>query len=350
MPSLSLVFHVHQPRRLKRYTYRDVGRDEQYFDDVFNRDILSRVAEKCYVPANELLLKMIEQSGGRVRVAFSISGIVLEQLIDWAPHVVSQFQQLAKTGSVEFLGESYFHSLASLYDREEFFAQVRDHSDLLAKLFGSVPRVLRNTELIYNDEIGALAAAMGFQGVVAEGIPEMLGWRSPNVTFQVPGDSTRLLLRNARLSDDIAFRFSDHSSPDWPVTSESFLARLQEVTGGGDFSLVYLDYESIGEHQWADTGIFEFFSDMPAALLSKPEWDMATPGELIDRYPPLSEMPFAKLTSWADEQRDLGAWRGNRMQQRALADLYALAKHGELTREQQRRWRSLQTSDHLYYM
>jgi alpha-amylase len=350
MPSLCLVFHVHQPLRLKRYTYLNVGHDQHYFDEVMNRDILKRVAEKCYVPANTLLLELIKRSAGRARVAFSISGVVLEQLIACAPQVVAQFQELAKTGCVEFLGETYFHSLASLYHPEEFATQVRDHSTMIEKLFGVTPRVFRNTELIYSDDIGALVSGLGFQAVIAEGVPAMLGWRSPNVAFQVPGKSIRLLLRNSRLSDDIAFRFSDRRSPDWPITTDSFLSRLHDATSGGDFALVYVDYESFGEHQWADTGIFEFLSEMPRALLAKPEWDMATPGELIDRYLPLSDIQFPRITSWADEDRDLGAWRGNRMQQRALADLYELTREPLLTPEQRQRLRYLQTSDHLYYM
>jgi len=352
MPSVSLYFQVHQPFRLRRFSYFDQSAEQDYFDDKKNGDILRKVANKCYLPTNDTILRLIDQTEGKFRVSYSVTGVAIEQFERYSPETLESFQRLARTGCVEFIGETYYHSLAALYDLEEFDAQVTMHRRRMLELFGQTPKVFRNTELIYNDEIGRHLASKGYKAVIAEGADDILGWRSPNFVYQIPGTKTSLLLKNYRLSDDIAFRFSNRGWADFPLTADKFSRWVHNISGAGDVVNLFMDYETFGEHQWESTGIFEFLKHMPAEVLKHPHWDFKTPSEVADAYPQVAEMPFHRTTSWADVERDITAWRGNRMQAKALDAVYALkeAVHNSGSREAQHVWRKLQTSDHFYYM
>lgn len=361
MPSVCFYFQVHQPFRIKRYSFFQVSHDFIYFDDDRNRAVLKKVAEKCYLPANATMLELIKRHQGAFRISYSITGTAIEQMKLYCPEALRSFEKLAETGAVEFINETYYHSLAAVYDHDEFRAQVDRHRTLTRELFGQTPRVFRNTELIYSDEVGALVSSLGFDAIIAEGADDILDWRTPNFLYAVPqhltsGREVKLLLKNYRLSDDIAFRFSNRGWPEWPLTSEKFASWVHRVSGGGDVVNLFMDYETFGEHQWADTGIFEFMRHLPEMILRKPDWDFATPSQVIDRYPSRAELPFFRLTSWADLERDLTAWRGNRMQHSALAQVYEMGrrlkdKFGDaLDPLVLDTWRKLLTSDHFYYM
>lgn len=352
MPSVCFYFQVHQPYRLRRYSVFDT--EPTYFDDFKNAEIVRKVAHKCYLPAGRLLLDLIHQFEGKFRVAFSITGVALEQFEQYVPEVLSIFQQLAATGCVEFLAETYHHSLAFLYSRDEFRDQVTLHSEKIKSLFGQTPRVFRNTELIYSNELAQAAAQMGFDGILSEGADQILGTRSPNFVYTPQGvPKLKLLLKNYRLSDDIAFRFSNRSWEQWPLTAEKFARWVNQINGHGDICNLFIDYETLGEHQWAETGIFEFLKHLPGEILkTSAENTFLTPSQVIDRYPSAGEMDVPHVISWADTERDLSAWLGNAMQSNALHELFKAEKPLKLRGDEMllRDWRRLTTSDHFYYM
>jgi len=356
MPSVCLYFQVHQPFRIKKYPYFSIGQDHDYFSEdsrtaLDNRHILERVSRKCYLPANWLLYELLEKHP-QFRAAFSFSGVVLEQLEAYAPEVLASFRLLASTGRVEILGETYHHSLAFIHSRDEFRRQVALHSAKVEKLFGVRPTVFRNTELIYSNEVAREAEALGFKAILAEGAERLLGWRSPNYVYRPAGANIALLLKNYRLSDDIAFRFSTRDWKDWPLTAEKFAAWVGQVNGGGTNVNLFMDYETFGEHQWEETGIFEFLRRLPGEILKHPDNDFATPSELAARCRPVAEIDAPDYVSWADVHRDLSAWQGNPLQDSALAAVYELekpvAESGDPLLADD--WRKLQTSDHFYYM
>lgn len=352
MPSVNFYFQVHQPWRIRRYSYFETAGEFDYFDEKSNGEVLRKVASKSYLPANELMLKLIERYDGAFRIAYSITGAAIEQFERYSPETLRSFQRLAETGHVEFLGETYYHSLSSLHDPAEFETQVNLHDALMRQYFGYKPKVFRNTELIYDDRIGRLAAGMGYKGVIAEGADDILEWRTPNHIYRVPETNVSLLLKNYRLSDDIAFRFSDRHWNEHPLTSDKFARWLHRISGAGEVVNLFMDYETFGEHQWESTGIFAFLEHLPEAVFRHPDWDFVTPSEAVERYAPRADLSFHRTTSWADVDRDLTAWRGNRMQKKALDAIYAL---GDLARRSEnpeavRAWRRLQTSDHFYYM
>lgn len=352
MPSICFYFQVHQPYRLKNCTYVNKGKIHDYFDEEKNRQIMQKVAAKSYIPTNKLILKLIRKHGGAFRVAYSITGVAIEQMQRYAPEALDSFRELVDTGCVELIGETYYHSLASIYDRDEFKAQVKLHSDLMKQMFGQTPTIFRNTELIYNDDIGRLAGEMGFKAIIAEGCDDVLDWRSPNFVYKVPGSDTRLLLKNYSLSDDIAFRFSNRGWSDFPLTADKFANWVHRISGCGETVNLFMDYETFGEHQWESTGIFNFLEHMPDAIFSHPHWSFMTPSETIERYRPMADLPFHRLTSWADVGRDITAWRGNRMQHSALEQAFAIGKEMRLAGDTYALdiWRKLLTSDHFYYM
>jgi len=350
--SVCFYFEVHQPYRVRNYDIFQIGEAHDYFDEKLNREVLRKVANKCYLPTNAAILKLIERHQGRFRCAYSITGVALEQMMAYAPEVVESFQKLAATGAVEFVAETYYHSLSVLYDEHEFREQVAQHGRLMKQLFNVTPRVFRNTELIYDDRIGNIVADMGYQGIIAEGPDDVMDWRSPNYVYRVNDRDMALLCKNYRLSDDIAFRFSNRGWADFPLTSEKFASWVHRVSGNGDIVNLFMDYETFGEHQWADTGIFDFLDHLPDAIFSHPHWDFKTPSEVINTYPKMAPMHFHRTTSWADAERDLTAWRGNEMQTRALERIFAL---GERIKKRNNPallslWRKLTTSDHFYYM
>jgi len=354
MTSICLYFQVHQPLRLRPFSYFQVGRRHDYFDGA-NRDILRRVVEHCYLPANRLIADLVARHGGRFRVAYSISGTALEQLASHAPEALDSFVALARTGAVEFLAETYYHSLAAIYDEDEFRTQVSLHTAHIEALFGRRPAVFRNTELIYSDRIGAVVEDMGFGAVLAEGADDVLAGRSPNHVYRRPGGELRLLLKNYRLSDDIAFRFAaGGASP--ALTAGRFVSSLRKAACDprtpAEVINLFMDYETFGEHIPEGQGIFSFLRELPGTVLARPGWDFVTPGEAVARHAPAGDLGFPRPVSWADEARDLTAWQGNHMQQGALQKVYDLGPqvHRRNNPAVLDLWRKLQTSDHFYYM
>jgi alpha-amylase len=350
MPSVCLYFQVHQPYRLRRYSVFDT--DRNYFDDYRNAEIVRKVATRCYIPANRCMLDLIKRHEGRFRLAYSLTGVLLDQLEAYAPEAINGFQHLAETGCVEFLAETYYHSLAFLYSRDEFVDQVERHQRKIESLFGCTPTTFRNTELIYNNELAEAAHHLGFTTVLAEGADHILGYRSPNFVYQAPGLPIRVLLKNFRLSDDIAFRFSNRSWAEWPLSVEKFARWINQVNGNGYTVNLFMDYETLGEHQWKDTGIFDFFLHLPDEILRYPNNDFRKPHEVATGYEPVGEFDAPHLISWADSERDLSAWLGNAMQSNALKELYALEPAVRSGGDKQllEDWRRLQASDHFYYM
>ena len=351
MPSVCFYFQIHQPFRLRRYSVFDT--DRHYFDDHKNGEIIRKVAQKCYLPANQMMLDLIRQHEGRFRISYSISGAALEQIQQYAPEVLDSFHQLNQTGCVEFLAETYYHSLAFLYTREEFRTQVEMHRALIRKLFGQEPRVFRNTELIYNNDLAHFVSHMGYDGIVTEGADHILGHRSPNFVYRPPhAPKLKLLLRNYRLSDDITFRFSNKSWEQWPLTADKFARWVNQINGNGQLCNLFMDYETFGEHQWAETGIFDFMRQVPGEILKTRENHFLTPGQIIDRDDSVGEIDVPHMISWADTERDLSAWLGNAMQSNALHELYKL--EGPLKEKGDEQlltdWRKITTSDHFYYM
>jgi alpha-amylase len=350
MPDVCLYFQVHQPNRLIPYDFFRIGEHAFHEDDGMNAAILNKVAEKCYLPANRMFRELIEQHEGRFRMALSISGVAVEQMRRFRPDVLESFQELVASGSVELLAETYYHSLAFVHSTREFERQVDLHLEMLEEVFSVRPRVFRNTELIYNNAIAAKAETMGFDGVVAEGVEWNLNGQSPNFLYRAP-DTARIktLLRNIPLSDDLGFRFSDPHWPEHPLGPETFARWLAE--SGGDVVNLFMDYETIGEHQWKGSGVFDFWRQMPEAVMEAGcQW--VTPAEAVDLYRASREYDCHFLSSWADTERDLSAWMGNVMQQEAIAKVHRLeasvlaAKDPELTHT----WAKMQTSDHFYWM
>ncbi|MHC4482207.1 MAG: glycoside hydrolase family 57 protein [Planctomycetota bacterium] len=352
MASICFYFQVHQPLRLRHYTVFD--KNDQYFDDYKNASICKKVANKCYLPANRLLLDIIRRLQGRFKIAYSITGVLLEQLQRYAPEVISTFDALVETGCVEFLAETYYHSLSFLYSRDEFVEQVKKHSETIRSFFGQEPRIFRNTELIYNNDLAGLVESMGnFEAIMTEGADHILGYRSPNFVYRPKGCSKlKLLLKNYSLSDDIAFRFSNRDWPEWPLTAEKFARWISNVNGNGNVVNLFMDYETFGEHQWKDTGIFDFMRHLPGQILKHPDNDFKTPSEIVQSYEAVDTVDVPHLISWADTERDLSAWLGNAMQSNAIHELYQLEKKIKKAGDEKiiADWRRLQTSDHFYYM
>ena len=352
MASVCFYFQVHQPYRLRPYTVFDTGSD--YFDDAENARICEKVANKCYLPANRLMLELIKKYNGKFRISYSITGCFLEQLETYAPEVLTTFKQLADTGCVEFIAETYYHSLSSLYSHNEFIEQVKAHKNVIRRLFGQTPKVFRNTELIYDNKLAELVEDIGgFSAILSEGADHILGYRSPNFVYKpAKCKKLKLLLKNYRLSDDIAFRFSNRGWSQWPLDADKFAAWVNAVNGCGFVVNLFMDYETFGEHQWADTGIFDFLRYLPQEILKHPDNDFRTPSEAAAAFEAVDTIDVPNTISWADMERDLSAWLGNSMQQNALYTLYSLEEKVKKTADEDiiRDWRRLQTSDHFYYM
>ncbi|HEX7368213.1 MAG TPA: glycoside hydrolase family 57 protein [Candidatus Saccharimonadales bacterium] len=354
--AIVLYLHVHQPYRVRHYTIFDAGVNHDYFTAPYdartnNERIIHKVAEKSYLPTNERLLKLLNEHP-EFKLSLSITGTVLEQLEKWAPEALKSFQALTATGRVEIVAETYYHSLAFFYNRDEFEAQVAMHREKVQRLFGQTPQVFRNTELAYNNDLAYWADKAGYKGVLAEGWDKVLGWRSPNFVYQPTyTDNIRLLLKNYKLSDDIAFRFGNHDWSEWPLTADKFAHWLNETKDATNFDL-FMDYETFGEHQWHDTGIFDFLEHLPKQWLKSEGNGFMTVSEAIDAFEPADRVDVPQTTTWADTERDLSAWLGNSMQASAITALYDLSQSvldtgdWELIDD----WRRLQTSDHFYYM
>lgn len=352
MRSVCLYFQIHQPFRLRTYRFFDIGSNHDYYDEYTNRTIIKRVAERSYLPMNRLLLELIKEYGSAFKVSFSISGIAIDQFKKYTPEVITSFRELAQTGNLEFIAETYAHSLVSLKDSDEFRWQVQKHADTMEELFGKRPVSFRNTELIYSDHIGEMVEEMGFQVMLTEGAKHVLGWKSPNFMYaNAIKPRLKVLLRNFQLSDDIAFRFSNHSWSEWPLTAEKFTKWINTYQNQHVVNL-FIDYETFGEHQWAETGIFDFMRALPEQVFKTANFSFKTPGELAAELQPIAAVSVPTPISWADEERDLTAWLGNEMQDEAFELLFSLRERVRNCPDQdiKRDYLYLQTSDHFYYM
>ncbi|MBO4467255.1 MAG: glycoside hydrolase family 57 protein [Bacteroidales bacterium] len=346
--SICLYFQVHQPTRLRLYRFFDIGKDSHYYDDFANRTILRRVAQKCYLPMNKLMLDLINQYKGKFKIAYSISGSALDQFQRFAPEVIDSFKALAATGRVEFLAETYYHSLASLGSDSEFRHQVAKHAAKIEELFGVKPVTFRNTELIYDNSIGELVYEMGYKTMLTEGARHIMGWQSPN--FVYTGETQprlKLLLRNYTLSDDIAFRFNQNH-----VTAEQYVGWMKENAKEGDIVNLFMDYETFGEHQSAETGIFDFMKALPGAVIADGTFGFVTPAEAVKKHKPIADIAVEDPISWADEERDVTAWLGNELQSEAFQKVYAMKEKLAIVNDPDlyEDWGHLQESDHFYYM
>ncbi|HPW77837.1 MAG: Glycosyl hydrolase family 57 [Bacteroidetes bacterium ADurb.Bin037] len=351
--TLCLYFQVHQPYRLRQYRFFDIGKNHDYFDDFANKTIMARVASRCYVPANRLMLELINKYDGAFKIAYSVSGIALEQMEQFAPQALESFKELARTGHVEFLAETYSHSLSSLISPRKFRDQIKVHVNAMEKYFGQKPKAFRNTELIYSDTIGEMVSGMGFTTMLTEGARHILGWKSPNYLYvNALNPKLKLLLRNFRLSDDIAFRFSNQSWGDWPLTAEKYAGWIAGALEKDDIVNIFMDYESFGEHQPAASGIFEFLKALPGVILNHTNLEILTPSQAAVKHQPIAPLNVPYAISWADEERDISAWQGNELQQEAFNNLYKIedkvrdSDNPDLKRD----FRRLQASDHFYYM
>ncbi len=353
MRSICFFFQVHQPYRLRTYRFFDIGDNHNYYDEYLNRSIINRVAERCYIPMNNLLITLIKEFGQNFKVCLSISGSAIDQMQQYAPMALNSFKELIATGNVEVLAETYGHTLASLKNDEEFKIQVKKHRDKIKSLFGVVPTTFRNTEMIYSDMIGKSVADMGFKTILTEGAKHILGWKSPNYLYvNAINPRLKVLLRNFRLSDDIAFRFSERNWCEWPLTAEKFASWLKDVDPIQETVNIFVDYETFGEHQWASTGIFDFMKALPGEIFKQTDFQFSTPSEISDKLQPISAIHVPEPISWADEERDTTAWLGNDLQDEASDSLYSLSEKIKLVDDEAilTDWQYLQTSDHFYYM
>ncbi|MCS6895131.1 MAG: glycoside hydrolase family 57 protein [Bacteroidia bacterium] len=353
MKHICLYFQVHQPFRLRIYRFFDIGASQDYYHELNNRLLLQRIARKCYLPMNDLLHRLIEKWGKeRFSVAFAVSGTAIEQMQLYAPEVLVSFQKLAETGGVEFIGETYAHSLAALKSKREFERQVKKHVKLMQSLFEQQPSVFRNTELVYYDQVAQWVGQMGFKAILAEGADALLGWRSPNYLYESAAAPLKLLLRNYKLSDDVAFRFSNREWSEWPLTAEKYARWIADIPAEQQLINLFMDYETFGEHQWVETGIFEFFEHWVNLMLSEGYGVFLTPSQILERHKPAAKLSVPMPLSWADSERDLTAWLGNELQTDAFETLYALEDEVQSIQDEavQRDWLRLQTSDHFYYM
>jgi alpha-amylase len=338
---------------LKRYRFFDIGSDHYYYDDYNDEEIIRRIAQNCYLPANQTILNMIKESDGAFKVAYSISGVALEQMELYVPEVIDSFKELAKTGCVEFLAETFAHSLSSLQeDSNEFELQVKQHTKKIQSLFGYKPVVFRNTELVYSDDIGARVAAMGFKGIITEGAKHVLGWKSPNYVYCCASNpQLKVLCKNFKMSDDITFRFSDWGWDQFPLTAEKFIGWIEALPDNEDVVNLFMNYETFGEMQNAGTGIFEFLKALPY-FASQCNIQFETPSMVLQKRKPIDQINVPYPISWADEERDLSAWLGNELQRSAFDKLYGIGERVRLSNDKRllQDWYYLQSSDHFYYM
>ena len=353
MKSVCLNFQIHQPFRYRKYRFFDIGNDAYYYDDFANETFMRKVADHCYLPANKIILEQIIKHKGKFKVTYSLSGVVLDQFKLYAPEVIESFAKLAATGCVEFLSETYANSMVSLNDRDLFESQVKAHDDLIETLFGQRPKVFRNTELIYSDELGDMVQKMGFEAMITEGAKHVLGWKSPNYLY-CNGLNPRLkvLMRNFRFSDDLSFRFGNKAWNEYPLTAEKYAGWMVSLPKEEEVVNVFINFETFGQLQHKNTGIFDFLKNLPAAILKSCELQFATPSEVVANLQPVSAVHVLYPISWADEERDLSAWLGNELQKEAFDKLYQLKGRMSVCSDPTllKDWDYLQTIDHFYYM
>ncbi|HOR23228.1 glycoside hydrolase family 57 protein [Candidatus Saccharibacteria bacterium] len=357
--AICLYLHLHQPLRIKHYTIFNSGIDHEYFNDqtpnanTNNEFIINKVAHKSYIPANKTLKHLLD-TNPEFKFSISITGVLIEQLEKWAPEVLQSFKELTDTGRVEIVAETYHHSLAFFYSRAEFETQVAMHRQKINDVFGQNPQVFRNTELSYNNDLAYWADKAGYKAIIAEGWDPILGWRSPNFMYRPTyTNNIKLMLKNYRLSDDIAFRFSNRNWSEWPLTAEKFVHWLGAAMDNAQTFNLFMDYETFGEHQWEDTGIFEFLKAFPDFWMnSRKDRTFMTLSEAVDTYESKDTIDMPYTVTWADTERDLSAWLDNSMQQQAVNAIYELQDAVIRSNDWQiiEDWRRLQTSDHFYYM
>jgi len=343
--------------RVKKYRVFDIGLDHKYFNDdsetsLNNEKILNKVAQKSYLPANELMLRLLKKHK-EFKISYSISGIAMEQMETFNKKVLDSFKRLVDTGRVEILSETYYHSLSFFYSKSEFESQVKLHKTKVKKLFGVTPTVFRNTELAYSNDLAKWADKSGYSAIIAEGWDSFLGWRSPNFVYRPVGtEKIKLLLKNYKLSDDMAFRFSEKSWQGWPLTADKFSKWISSMNGTAEVINLFMDYETLGEHQWKEEGIFEFVENLPKEILSHKDNDFVTLSEATEKYQPKDEINVPYVVTWADTERDLSAWTGNEMQSAAINFIYSMEQNvlASSNKNLLEDWRRLQTSDHFYYM
>lgn len=352
MVSVCFYFQVHQPSRLRKYQVFDIGKNHDYFDHDKNESICKKISQNCYLKTNKIMLDLIKANKGKFKISFSITGSAIEQFENYAPEVIDSFKELAKTGCVEFIAETYYHSLSFVYSKDEFKRQVEMHQKKIEELFGVKPKIFRNTELIYNNELAQTCEEMGFEGIFAEGADHILGWRSPNYLY-LPSRCKKIktFLKNYKLSDDLAFRFSNKNWEEWPLNPEKYAKWICGLKDTGEIINLFMDYETFGEHQWEESGIFDFLKLMPHAILEK-NIDFVLPSEAIERFKGKGELDIPNYISWADNERDISAWVGNPMQENAVKELYMLEEDVKKSNDKKliEDWSKLTTSDHLYYM
>lgn len=352
MNTICFYFEIHQPSHLRRYRFFDIGNDHYYYDDRFNEENITRLAHCCYLPATRMFLDLIKETGGKFHFALSVSGIALDLLEHYAPEVIDNLKELAKTGCVEFLGETYAHSLVSLRGDDEFELQVREHSQKIQALFGQTPKVLRNTELIYSNGIGQRTLQMGFNGIVTEGDKRFMGWHSPNYVYCCSSDPRlKILTRNSSLSNDITFRFSDWNWDQFPLTADKYMGWVANAPEQEQVTSLFMNLETIGDIQRAESGIFDFFKALPK-FAKEYSISFLTPSEVLAQFKPIDQLRFDNPISWADEERDASAWLGNELQSQAFEKVSSLGERVRMSQNQRLLvdWYYLQSSDHFYYM
>ncbi|MDR2969192.1 MAG: glycoside hydrolase family 57 protein [Tannerellaceae bacterium] len=352
MKTICFYFQIHQPFRLKRYRFFDIGNDHYYYDDFRNEDIIHRIAERCYMPANKTVLEMIKSSGGKFKVAYSISGTALEQMEVYAPEVIDSFKELAATGNVEFLTETYAHSLSSLGDPEEFKEQVKRHRDKIHSMFGVKPKIFRNTELIYSDDIAEQVYRLGFKGMLTEGAKHILGWKSPNYVYaSCVEPQLKLLLKNDRFSEDLSMRFHNFTWSEYPLTADKYMSWIADTPESEQIINLFMNYEVLGSLNPAESGIFDFFKALPRFAAEK-GISFSTPSEVFNLLKPVDCLAVPYPMSWADEEKDTGSWLGNILQKEAFLKINEIGERVRLGEDRRIRqdWYYLQSSDHFYYM
>ncbi|MDR1880319.1 MAG: glycoside hydrolase family 57 protein [Tannerellaceae bacterium] len=352
MKTICFYFQLHQPFRLKRYRFFDIGNDHYYYDDFQNEEIIRRIAERSYLPANKAILDMIRQSGGRFKAAFSISGTALEQMEVYTPEVIDSFKELAATGNVEFLTETYAHSLASLGDHEEFKSQVKLHREKIYSMFGIKPKVFRNTELIYSDEISGLVYQLGFKGMLTEGAKHVLGWKSPNYVYaSAMQPQLKLLLKNDRFSEDLSLRFNNYNWNEYPLTADKYISWIASQPEPEQIINIFINYETLGSLHPAESGIFDFFRALPRFAAEK-GISFSLPSEVFSLLKPVDSIVVPYAMSWVDEEKDCSSWLGNILQQEAFRKINKISERVRLIEDRRIRqdWNYLQSSDHFYYM
>jgi len=355
MPSVCFYFEVHQPMRLNRFSVFNIGNVSDplpsYFNSNLNKQIFEKVAKKCYLPTNKLLLDLINEFDGKFRISFSLTGTFVEYCERFLPSVLDSFRDLFKTGAVDLIEETYFHSLSSLFDDlDEFTDQVKMHKNMINRIFDYKPQVFRNTEAIYDNRIAKKIEEMGYKGIITEGTEKILGWRSPNFLYKPANANLKVLLRNYSLSDDVGFRFSVRHWPGHPLTADKYAQWMAHCEG--DLVNLFLDYETFGEHQWTETGIFDFLRHLPGEVMKHKNLDFVTVSEAINKFEPVGEIDVPWAISWADADRDVSTWLGNDMQ---IACFNEIKDIGRKVKKMKNKgllyvWRLLQTSDHLYYV